>query len=48
MTKGTPSGGRKLKNPLMGDVARERFVHFTPHERDEIYAYLKARAEKAN
>jgi cytochrome c553 len=48
MTKGIPSGGRKLKNPLMGEVARERFSNFTPHERDEIYAYLKARAEKAN
>lgn len=48
MTKGIPSGGRKLKNPLMGDVARERFTHFTPHERDELYAYLHARAEKAN
>jgi mono/diheme cytochrome c family protein len=46
MTKGIPSGGRKLKNPLMGEVARERFTHFTPHERDELYAYLKARAEK--
>jgi mono/diheme cytochrome c family protein len=45
MTKGVPSGGRKLKNPLMGEVARERFVHFTPHERDALYAYLKARAE---
>ena len=48
MTKGIPSGGRKLKNPLMGEVARERFTHFTPHERDELYAYLKARAEKAD
>jgi len=48
MTKGVPSGGRKLKNPLMGEVARERFVHFTPHERDALYAYLKTRAEKAN
>jgi mono/diheme cytochrome c family protein len=47
MTKGLPSGGRKLKNPLMGEVARERFTHFTPHERDAIYAYLKARAEKS-
>jgi cytochrome c553 len=47
MTKGVPSGGRKFKNPLMGEVARERFTHFTPHERDELYAYLKARAEKA-
>ena len=39
-------GGRKLKNPLMGDVARERFTHFTRHERDALYAYLKARAEQ--
>ena len=46
MTRGIPSGGRKLKNPLMGDVARERFVHFTAHERDALYAYLKARAEQ--
>jgi len=46
MTKGVPSGGRKLKNPLMSEVARERFPHFTPHERDELYAYLKARAER--
>jgi mono/diheme cytochrome c family protein len=45
MTKGIPPGGRKLKNPLMGEVARERFTHFTPHERDAIYTYLKARAE---
>ncbi len=43
MTTGVPVGGRKLK--LMGDVARERFPHFTPHERDAVYAYLKARAE---
>lgn len=47
MTKGVPSGGRKFKNPLMGEVARSRFTHFTPHERDALYAYLKARAEKA-
>ena len=47
LTKGVPSGGRKFKNPLMGEVARERFVHFTPHERDALYAYLKARAENA-
>jgi cytochrome c553 len=45
MTKGVPAGGRKLKNPLMGEVARKRFTHLTPHERDELYAYLKARAE---
>jgi len=47
MTKGIPSGGRKLKNPLMGEVARERFARFTPRERDAIYEYLKARAEQS-
>ena len=46
LTKGIAAGGRKLKNPLMGEVARERFTHFTPHERDALYAYLKARAEQ--
>lgn len=44
LTKGIPTGGRKLD--LMADVARERFVHLTPHERDALYAYLKARAEQ--
>lgn len=44
MTKGVPTGGRKLE--LMHDVAVERFTHFTPHERDALYAYLKARAER--
>lgn len=47
MTKGIPSGGRKFKNPLMGEVARSRFGHFTPHERYALYAYLKARAERS-
>lgn len=47
MTKGIAADRRKLKDPLMGEVARERFTHFTPHERNELYAYLKARAEKA-
>jgi cytochrome c553 len=46
MTKGVAANGRKLKDPLMGEVARERFTHFTRHERDALYAYLKARAEK--
>jgi mono/diheme cytochrome c family protein len=44
MTKGIPTGGRKLD--LMHDVAIERFGHFTRHERDALYAYLKARAEQ--
>lgn len=47
MTKGLPSGGRTFKNELMGEVARKRFTHFTSHERDAIYDYLKARAEKS-
>jgi cytochrome c553 len=42
MTSGVPIGGRKLR--IMGDVAKERFPHFTPHERDALYAYLEARA----
>ncbi len=44
MTNGIPTGGRKLD--LMHDVAVERFSHFTHHERDAIYAYLKARADQ--
>lgn len=44
MTTGVPLGGRKLV--MMGDIARERFTHLTPHERDALYAYLHARAEK--
>ena len=43
MTSGIPTGGRKLD--LMHDVAVERFGHFHHHERDAIYAYLKARAQ---
>jgi hypothetical protein len=30
----------------MHDVAVERFDHFTPHERDALYMYLKARVEQ--
>jgi cytochrome c553 len=47
ITQGIPTGNRKL-NPMMSGVATTRFNHLTPHERDELYAYLKARAEKAN
>jgi cytochrome c553 len=43
MTQGIASGDRKI-NPVMSGVARTRFSHFTPHERDALYAYLKARA----
>lgn len=45
MITGIPVGGRKLT--LMDGVARVRFSHFTRHERDALYDYLKARAEKA-
>jgi mono/diheme cytochrome c family protein len=45
ITKGIPIGGRKL-NPLMYYSAIGRFTRMTPHERDALYAYLKARAEQ--
>jgi mono/diheme cytochrome c family protein len=45
ITKGIPTPARKL-NPQMYYVAVGRFSHLTPHERDALYAYLKARAER--
>lgn len=45
ITQGIPTGNRKLRE-MMSGVARTRFAHLTPHERDELYAYLKARAER--
>ena len=45
MTQGVGAGGRKL-DPAMYYVAIGRFAHLTPHERDALYAYLKARAER--
>ena len=44
LTKGIPNGPRKLD--LMALVAKGRFAHMTRHERDAVYAYLKARAER--
>lgn len=44
MTTGVPTGGRKLD--LMRAVANSRFSKLTRGERDAIYAYLKARAER--
>ena len=44
MTTGVPVGGRKLR--LMDEIATHRFTKMTPHERDALYAYLKARAEQ--
>jgi cytochrome c553 len=45
LTRGIPTGGRKL-NPMMYYTATGRLSHLTPHERDALYAYLKARAEQ--
>ncbi|MEO8175593.1 MAG: hypothetical protein ABI626_02925 [Sphingomicrobium sp.] len=45
ITHGIAKGGRKI-HPLMVDVARNRFSRLTPHERDALYAYLKARAKR--
>lgn len=44
IAQGVPNGPRKLK--LMAIVAQGRFAHLTPSERDALYAYLKARAER--
>ena len=44
MTTGVALGGRKLG--LMAEAALGRFRHMTRHERDVLYAYLKARAER--
>jgi mono/diheme cytochrome c family protein len=46
IAEGIPTGNRKL-SPMMSGVARVRFSHLTGHERDALYAYLKARAEQA-
>jgi mono/diheme cytochrome c family protein len=45
VTQGVPTGNRKL-HELMQSVAKSRFSHLTSHERDALYAYLKARAEQ--
>jgi cytochrome c553 len=44
-TKGIAAGNRKI-NPVMSGVAVTRISHLTPHERDALYSYLKARAER--
>jgi mono/diheme cytochrome c family protein len=43
ITKGVPTGGRKLK-PLMQSVAKGRYSKLTTDERDALYRYLKALA----
>lgn len=45
ITQGIPIGNRKL-NPMMVGVAKTRFANLTPHERDALYAYLIARANR--
>lgn len=45
ITKGVPTGNRKLKEPMQS-VAKSRYSRLTRHERDALYAYLKARAER--
>jgi cytochrome c553 len=45
MTQGIAAGNRKI-NPVMSGVARTRFAHLTPHERDALHVYLKARSEQ--
>jgi cytochrome c553 len=44
LTKGIPTGNRKIRE-MMSGVAKYRFSYLTRHERDALYAYLKARAE---
>jgi mono/diheme cytochrome c family protein len=44
MTEGIPIGPRKLG--LMAEVAKHRFSRLTKGERDALYGYLKARAER--
>lgn len=45
ITQGIPTGGRKIQE-MMSGVAQRRFSHLSKHERDALYAYLKARAER--
>lgn len=44
-TKGIAKDNRKIDS-LMSNVGKNRFSHLTAHERDAVYAYLKARAEQ--
>jgi cytochrome c553 len=45
LTNGVPAGNRKLR-AMMSNAAIYRFSYMTPHERDALYTYLKARAEQ--
>ena len=46
MRRGKALGNREL--PLMSQVARRRFRHFTDHELRKLYTYLVARAASPN
>jgi mono/diheme cytochrome c family protein len=46
MRTGVAAGGRTL--PLMSEVARQRFSHFTDEEIAQLHAYLVVRAEKVH
>jgi cytochrome c553 len=45
ITQGIPTGNRKIRE-MMSGVAKYRFRYLTPHERDALYGYLKARADR--
>lgn len=45
ITQGIAPGNRKIQ-PLMTSVAKSRYAHLTPGERDALYNYLKAHAEQ--
>lgn len=46
MRTGKAAGNREL--PMMSGVARDRFVHWTDGEVDDLYAFLQALSAKAN
>lgn len=45
MREGVPSSGAEL--PMMGPVARGRFVHWSDQEIADIYAYLSDMSRRA-
>jgi cytochrome c5 len=45
ITTGDPLGRPFVREPMLS-VAKHRFSHLTPHEREALYNYLKARADQ--
>jgi mono/diheme cytochrome c family protein len=45
ITAGVPNRPKTL-NPMMAGVAKYRFSYLTPHEREALYRYLQARAQR--